>query len=997
MRLAFGILLCAAAASAQLTISPSSLPNSYRGSGYASTNPSGCEISTNPVVLASAGGAAPFTYSVVAGALPPGLTLGSDGIFVGETRTEGNFTFTVRSRSSDGVLGFQTYTVTVLPQPSCGPFAATEGRSLVLTFSCSGTGETFTYSLPNGTPPPGVTVNPTTGFIEGVPTQPGSFVFDWRCAGTALFVTGTLTVDVAPLPQASYSTQVGAAFSQAFDLGAGTAPFTYAVGQGTPPPGIQVAAGQPLISGSATQAGSYTFDVVRTSSTQRVATQRFTINVGQSGGQGPAPALTAAPSALSFTASAQAGSPLRSGLTLSSSTGASFQAAAFTESGGTWLSVTPGAGSVAAGQTATLSVQADAAALAAGAYVGRIELTAPGGSAPVVIPVTLTKTRLAKQLLLTQTGLTVTVEEGAPALERGFFEVANAGGGVINFTTTAATSSGGNWLQAGRPTGSTSNSSSSDPETVLINPSGLAAGAYYGFLEVTAPDAANSPQRATVVLDVRPRGGPVTPLAEPQGAAVISEAGKNSSIFQFFTIRNAGASALTFTVSSTTDDGGPWLPTGQGFYSTTPGSSTDLAPGLAVPLPAGGSVRVAPLVRTAGLARGVYRGRVTLAFSNGTSTTLRLALVLIPPRATPLTAEGPGQTANCQPNQTIPVVTQLGGGGPPSAGWAQPISVQVVDDCGNPVTQGSAAVQYQGVASPQTPLTQISGVYSGSWTPPLTEGETSVEVTVTATDADGNTGSTSETVNLQPNAAAPPVVAEGGVVQAASFAREPLAPGTIVSIFGTGLSPQTTASGGLGAAALPLSTELGGTKITLAGEALPLLFVREDQVNAILPFELGDRAAEDLPLIVQRTDTQALSTAQKVVVSATRPGVFTQSGGGTGPGAILDASYKLVNADNAAKAGDAIVVFATGLGPTNPPVPTGAAAPSTAPFAEAAAEIRVTIGGLDAPVLFAGLSPGFAGLFQVNALVPDGVEAGEAELVIYADGQPSQTTTVAVR
>ena len=211
---------------------------------------------------------------------------------------------------------------------------------------------------------------------------------------------------------------------------------------------------------------------------------------------------------------------------------------------------------------------------------------------------------------------------------------------------------------------------------------------------------------------------------------------------------------MTFVASATTENGGPWLGTR-----------------AVEPLPAGGSAQFAPEIRTAGLARGTYRGRVTLTFSNGTSAVLRVALVVIPPRTTSLTAEGARQVGACQPNQTIPVVTELGGGGPPAAGWAQPISVQVVDDCGNPVRSGSATAQYSGVNSPETPLTAIGSVFSGSWTPPLTEAQADVRVTVTVTDPAGNTGSATETVRVQPNELAPPVVAEGGVVHAASFAR----------------------------------------------------------------------------------------------------------------------------------------------------------------------------------------------------------------------------------
>jgi len=852
----------------------------------------------------------------------------------------------------------------------------------------------FSLAVSAGALPPGVTMSPE-GVFSGTTTTAGSYSFTVRTTDDQ-GNTGTVdyTIDVAPAPVFAcdpYPATVGSTFTLPLNCG-GPFTFNYSIEGGALPPGVTLDSSTGTISGRPTQPGMYSFDWRCTieEPPPTYTTIRVQVDVSPA-----ASTLTAKPSSLNLLSSPSNVDAERSALVIQGSSGAGYQATVSTESGGSWLSVSSASGELGADGTQTLQVIADSAALAPGVYVGSV--TVQAGGASVAIPVTLSKARLDKQLQLTQTGVTINLQQGTPPLARSFFDVLNSGLGAIDWTATAFTLSGGPWLQPTQASGTTGQSQTSFGQGALVDPGGLAPGTYYGLIEFAAADAANSPQRATVVLNVSPANVAVTPLVQPQGAVLLGQVGTSSEISRFFRVFNTSSSTLRFTVSSTTEDGGDWLPSGAGSLLPSSGPPADITPGQQIRGVPGGFEDFGPLVRTDGLARGVYRGLVTLSFDNGTSVNLRIVLVMTPPTTTLTEGGGPGQAGGCRPNQTVPVVTELGGGGPPASGWAQPISVQVVDDCGNPVNSGSASAGYSGVNSPQTPLTNLGGMWSGTWTPPPTDSETPVEVTVTATDEDGVTGESTETVTLQPNALAPPTVVEGGVVQAASFGREPLALGSIVSLFGSDLSPLTVESGGAGAQSLPLATELGSTRITLGGEPLPLLFVREDQVNAILPFELGDRAADELPLVLERTDNQSLSTAQKIVVSAARPGVFTQTGAGTGPGSILDQEFRLVNADNPAAAGDAIAVFATGLGPTDPPVATGDAAPAQEPLARATQPVRVTVGGEDAEVLFAGLSPGFAGLFQVNLIVPAGVPAGDAELIVYSGGQPSQVTTVAVR
>ena len=116
---------------------------------------------------------------------------------------------------------------------------------------------------------------------------------------------------------------------------------------------------------------------------------------------------------------------------------------------------------------------------------------------------------------------------------------------------------------------------------------------------------------------------------------------------------------------------------------------------------------------------------------------------------------------------------------------------------------------------------------------------------------------------------------------------------------------------------------------------------------------------------------------------------------GTGQGAILDTSYRLVDPSNPTTAGSFVLIFCTGLGAVTNQPPTGSPAPSS-PLAWATTP-TVMIGGALANVQFAGLAPYYVGLYQVNAQVPAGSAIGSAvPVVISVGGVQSNTVTIAV-
>jgi uncharacterized protein (TIGR03437 family) len=228
-----------------------------------------------------------------------------------------------------------------------------------------------------------------------------------------------------------------------------------------------------------------------------------------------------------------------------------------------------------------------------------------------------------------------------------------------------------------------------------------------------------------------------------------------------------------------------------------------------------------------------------------------------------------------------------------------------------------------------------------------------------------------------------PVVPAGGVVNAASN-QGPVAPGSLVSIYGSRLSAATCSAG-----SLPLPPSFGGASVTIAGKAIPLLYVSSAQINAQIP---SDTAAGRAAMKV--TCGGLLSDAADFDVTAAAPAIFLV---GQNRGAILNQDYSLNTPDKPAARGSAVLIYATGQGAVAPPVADGQAA-SADPLSVTSATPAVTIGGIAAQVAFSGLAPGFVGLWQVNAVVPSSAPAGSSVPVrITMAGVTSSEVTMAVR
>jgi len=308
------------------------------------------------------------------------------------------------------------------------------------------------------------------------------------------------------------------------------------------------------------------------------------------------------------------------------------------------------------------------------------------------------------------------------------------------------------------------------------------------------------------------------------------------------------------------------------------------------------------------------------------------------------------------------------------------------------MTTGSVVATFSS-GDPAVPLIGLrDGRWTGTWLP---RAASTAPVTITATAqlvAPPIRGATSIGGSLQPNASAP-VIAAGGAVSAASLAPlAPIAAGGLIRISGSNLAQGSTLS-----SELPLKTEINGTQVLLAGRPLPLQLASAGQIDAIVPFDVPVNATHQL---IARRDT-SYSVPEPVTVSAVQPAVFTKDD--TGKGAALVAGIKpdgtkfVVDADNPVSEGDTVIISCAGLGPVDPPVDAGVAAPSS-PLSQTTNTVTVTIGGQPATVVSATLAPELTGIYQVTATVPAGISpAPDALLVVTVAEQASPPVSIAVQ
>ncbi|MBI3666576.1 MAG: SBBP repeat-containing protein [Acidobacteria bacterium] len=239
-------------------------------------------------------------------------------------------------------------------------------------------------------------------------------------------------------------------------------------------------------------------------------------------------------------------------------------------------------------------------------------------------------------------------------------------------------------------------------------------------------------------------------------------------------------------------------------------------------------------------------------------------------------------------------------------------------------------------------------------------------------------------------AAVAPSFSPAGTVNAATFLQGPVAPGEIVTIFGTGFGPPTLATLQLTPDG-KVNTGAGGTRVLFGDFAAPIIYSVANQLSVIVPYFLARFASTQVQIEYLGTRSAPVT----LPVAPSSPGIFTLNASGKGPGAILNQDYSVNSAGNPASVGSILQIFATGEGQTKPPGVDGslAAIPLPAPLLP----VSVKIGGIPAEVQYAGAAPGLvAGVLQVNAKVPPGVTPGSAVPVSLTVGTATSPDGVTV-
>ena len=206
-------------------------------------------------------------------------------------------------------------------------------------------------------------------------------------------------------------------------------------------------------------------------------------------------------------------------------------------------------------------------------------------------------------------------------------------------------------------------------------------------------------------------------------------------------------------------------------------------------------------------------------------------------------------------------------------------------------------------------------------------------------------------------------ISSRGIVNAASFEGGGVAPGQIVSIFGVRIGPRDGVSPGFDPATGRLPTTFAGVTVFFNGVPAPLFFVRSDQINCQVPFEVAGAQVVEIRV---EFDGQ-VSSRVELPVRESDPGLF---------GAVLNQDSSVNSNANRARPSQLVVLFANGQGLMNQPLLTGAPSPSVLPLPSPLLDVSVEVDGRPADIAFVGLTPGLVGLLQINIRLPPDLETG---------------------
>ncbi len=323
-----------------------------------------------------------------------------------------------------------------------------------------------------------------------------------------------------------------------------------------------------------------------------------------------------------------------------------------------------------------------------------------------------------------------------------------------------------------------------------------------------------------------------------------------------------------------------------------------------------------------------------------------------------------------------------------AVGWpaALPLAVELGDDRGLPtggvpvsftVLEGAAMLESQVVETNglgRAATSVIAGQTIGALAVEARAGELAVVFSLTVV------GST-------------PFVSSVGFVNGASFAVG-WVPGSLGSIFGTGLTAGL--QGILQANGSPLPHELGGVRVAVSAIPAPILSLAnvngQEQINIQVPVDVP-APADDITVTIENNGSAASFSG--VQTHLVQPGIFQIIFPEGLFAAALHSDFSPLTPENPARPGEVIVLFLTGLGPTEPPLETNL--PGPVPAAATVIEPAVAVDGLPAKVLGSFYAPTLVAVYQINAVVPAAVPSGNLKIVVTAGGASSPPVLIPVK
>jgi uncharacterized protein (TIGR03437 family) len=981
------------------------------------TGPGGTVNVPYSQALGATGGQPPYTWSLISGALPTGLSLNASGIVSGTPGAPGVFSFGVQVVDTAGGTATGTASITIQAAPlliTTGSLpAGMSGIDYPLQqLTVSGGVSPYTWALGSGSSlPAGLTLS-SDGVLQGVPGSAGTSSATGTATNRAASTTtGTYTAAITVTDHAGTQASVSYPLtirpsSSALILTAGSLAFSLSSPAASPPAsqvvGVQsTVPSQPInytlsvspaspwlaIANGTTTPDSITVSITSaalslapgpyqttiaatcTSSTCAGTTQSVLVSLTVTAAP---PNLQISTSLVSFATNNTASGLLSQPINLENAGGGSLGFASVSCEAA-WCTAGPVPSSLAGGVSAAIPVAVNPGLLSPGFYRTQVDISTSAGTSAV--PVTLFISASATMTLAPAGSLFNMPVGNTPGNPNGSFLVSVNSSNPVTFSAAVLNVAGApapSWLVLNTPGGT---ASSTQPGTVsfTINPflgTPLAAGVYYGEIEITSAQLSNSPEEFEVVLNVTAADAPQAPEPVPGGLLFITTAGGSALPPQTVTVYSGSPAPLTFQASAATADATGWL-----SVAPVTGSTSTNFPGATT-----------VSVDTSKLTAGVYLGGVSYSLSATAVRTVNVTLIVTSSAGTASAVTSNAQpnaqprAAGCAPSMLVPAQTGLVNSFAQPAGWPTPLQIVLANDCGSTVNNGQIVATFSNGDPPLAlPLVNPNqGLYSGTWAPARASSEVSINVTASAP---GYPAATSRiTGAVVPNAV--PVLTPNGTLHSFDpLVGAALAPGTIVAIYG-----QNLAAAAAQPTTIPLPTAFNGTLVIVGGMEAPLYYVSPTQVNAQIPFELQPGSQYDV--IVSANG--ALTNSQPIQLSAAAPGLAAFSNG------MLIAQHSdgtLVSQTSPAMAGEYLVAYLAGLGDTTVPVASGTASPSS-PLAQPSAAPVLTIDGGQYPILFAGLTPGLVGLYQMNFQVPADLPAGNITIAVSQDGQSSNQTVL---